>query len=72
MKNYSIFYPKTNNQELLNAFNTVDKVYRKIYLPWTNEAFVYTTTFEKLVGSKGGGSDYFQFLELKNIAKPLI
>ena len=33
--------------------------------------FVYTTTFEKLVGPAGGGSEKIQFQEVKNILNHL-
>ena len=39
------------------------------YLPWKDEPFVYTTTFEKLVGPQGGGSREVQLNEIKNIAR---
>lgn len=38
------------------------------YLPWAKEPFVYATTFEKLVGPKGGGSQEVQLNEIVNIA----
>jgi sulfotransferase 6B1 len=40
-------------------------------LGWKNVPFVYTTTFEKLVGEKGGGSKETQLQEVKNILKHL-
>ncbi len=38
-----------------------------MYLPWLDCPHVYCTSFEKLVGSKGGGSDEVQFQEISNI-----
>lgn len=40
-------------------------------IAWMTSPSVYTTTFERLVGSRGGGSDELQFQELKNIAHAL-
>lgn len=37
-------------------------------LAWITSPRVYTTTFEKLIGSRGGGSDEQQFEEFRNIA----
>jgi len=42
-----------------------------LYLPWMNVPKFYTVKFENLVGSKGGGSDDAQLLEIKNIANHL-
>lgn len=39
------------------------------FLPWSRQRNVYTTTFEKLVGSQGGGSQREQAIELRNIAR---
>lgn len=39
-----------------------------LYLPWMLEPNTYTTTFEKLVGSKGGGSDTQQVREIVAMA----
>ncbi len=38
------------------------------YLPWRFELNVYTTTFEKLVGPQGGGSQELQYQEIFAIA----
>lgn len=48
-------------------FNSISNVY-KLYLPWQFQPFIYTTTFERLVGSHGGGSKRKQLKEIKNIA----
>ena len=48
-----------------NAVTTRD--YYERMLPWVACSFVYVTTFEKLVGSKGGGSDEIQMQEVLNI-----
>ncbi len=37
------------------------------FLPWMNCPNVYTTTFERLIGSRGGGSDEVQRQEIWNI-----
>jgi hypothetical protein len=37
------------------------------YLGWSHYLNAYVTTFEKLVGSQGGGSDAAQLIELRNI-----
>lgn len=41
------------------------------YLDWLKQSFVYTTTFEKLVGPRGGGTREAQITEIANIAKHL-
>jgi len=43
--------------------------YYPMYMEWSKHPFVYTTTFEKLVGNKGNGSRECQLHELKNIAQ---
>lgn len=54
--------------------NVISKIIHKTadryatYLPWKNNALIYTTTFEKLVGPTGGGSKEDQINEIKNIA----
>lgn len=46
--------------------------YYNYFLPWANETdIVYATSFEKLVGPRGGGSLEAQLQELKNIAQHL-
>lgn len=35
--------------------------------PWMEESYNYTTSFERLIGSRGGGSDEAQLQELRNI-----
>lgn len=52
------------------SVQNIENLYQ-LYLPWKDCPQVYTTYFEKLVGSKGGGSDEEQFKEIKNIAKHL-
>ena len=44
------------------------KEFFSLYLPWKQYPFVYTTSFEKLVGPLGGGTKKEQLLELHNIA----
>lgn len=41
------------------------------YLPWRNSPHIYTTSFEALVGPRGGGSLHVQLKEIKNIATHL-
>lgn len=50
------------------SFKGIDDLYKK-YLPWINDPSFYTTTFEKLVGSQGGGSEEDQIQEIMNIAQ---
>jgi len=45
---------------------TTQGFYEK-YMGWKDCPAVYTTTFEKLIGSKGGGSDEIQMQEIYNI-----
>lgn len=40
-----------------------------LYLPWQFEPYVYTATFEKLVGKRGGGDDEMQLSEIIAIAR---
>ncbi len=70
----AIILSLTQSNELYSWFpesvRDIESLYR-LYLPWKNCPQVYTTYFEKLVGSKGGGSDEEQFNEIKNISKHL-
>lgn len=50
----------------LYSFHSIDSFYQA-YLPWTQQPFVYTTYFEKLVGPNGGGSAEEQIIEIINI-----
>ena len=38
-------------------------------LPWAQQSYIYPTTFEKLIGPKGGGDRDLQVQEIINIAK---
>lgn len=49
---------------------TIKEMY-EYYLPWISCPLVYSTTFEKLIGSKGGGSDELQLQEIIAIANHL-
>src|SRR5579872_1228697 len=49
-------------------YDTSIKVFYDALLPWAQQPFVYTTTFEKLVGPKGGGDREQQVKEIINIA----
>lgn len=42
-----------------------------LMMPWAGEPFVYTTTFERLVGPHGGGDVDVQLQEIINIGKHL-
>lgn len=48
----------------------IAEIYKQ-YLPWLKEKGCLLIRFEDLVGSRGGGSDEKQFLELRRIAKHL-
>ncbi len=54
----------------IKNFGDLNDFYQK-YLPWINCNLVYSTTFEKLVGKKGGGSDEEQFIEIEKIIQHL-
>lgn len=41
--------------------------WKKIWLPWMNCDFCYTTYFERLVGTQGGGDDEAQVAELRRV-----
>lgn len=45
----------------------IQQLYQE-FLPWQQQSCCYTTTFEKLIGARGGGSDELQLQEIKNIA----
>jgi len=58
---------------IANQFDNVvdtDTNYRKL-IGWVQHPFVYRTSFEALVGSKGGGSNTLQIREADNIARHL-
>jgi sulfotransferase 6B1 len=50
--------------------HTIADVYN-LFLPWMEDPHFYTTTFEKLVGPRGGGGRALQLKEIKNIAQHL-
>jgi hypothetical protein len=54
--------------ELLKKVGTIKDFY-DLYLGWMNFPGIYVTTFEKLVGTKGGGDDMVQYQEIQNISK---
>lgn len=63
-KEYSFDELVTHNiSEVKNLYNT--------YLDWQNSPFIYTTKFENLVGSQGGGTKAAQLKEIRNIAHHL-
>jgi len=43
--------------------------FKKYFLPWMNVDFCYTTRFEILIGSKGGGNDQLQKEEFQRICE---
>lgn len=55
---------------LSKAISHIKKFYEP-FLPWQKSVLCYTTTFEKLVGKRGGGSDELQRKEIENIAAHL-
>lgn len=57
-----IFKPVTlwQNKDITSFYN--------LYMPWRFEPYIYTTTFEKLVGPKGGGNKDVQIREIIAIA----
>lgn len=58
-----------NFDQLITVLITnIEQSYRP-YLRWKNSTYCYTTTFEKLVGPRGGGYVHNQLEEIKNIAK---
>ena len=54
----------------LTTLNNVKQHY-DAYLPWKDHPAIYTTTFEKIVGPRGGGTEIEQLQEIKNIAHHL-
>lgn len=54
----------------LNMFKGIDTFYYS-YLDWLHHPLIYSTTFEKLVGVRGGGSQEEQLKEINNIANHL-
>lgn len=66
------FWPQlqkmTFNELLSYVITTETPFWYKSALSWKNEKTVYTTTFEKLIGPKGGGELKIQINEIKNIA----
>lgn len=67
---FSIYYThhaSAINDPVLKDIGSVKNFY-DLYKGWRNCLGVYATTFEKLVGAKGGGSDSEQYQEIANIA----
>jgi len=60
------YYPDINLTKLNNV-----KQHYDAYLPWKDHPAIYTTTFEKIVGPRGGGTEMEQLQEIKNIANHL-
>jgi len=56
-----------DSQEFLVDLTLISSFYF-LYLDWRFEAYIYTTTFEKLVGQRGGGDNEVQLQEIINIA----
>ncbi len=61
-----------NNYPWAYPFGTksINNTYQ-YYLSWQKHPYVYTTTFERLVGPQGGGTREEQLTEIYNIAKHL-
>lgn len=55
------------HSELLKNVGTIKDFY-DLYIGWMNFSGIYVTTFEKLVGAKGGGDDMVQYQEIRNIS----
>lgn len=55
-------------KDIWQKIDTFESFY-KLFLPWLNEPYVYTTSFEKLVGPKGGGSLEDQLKEIIAMAR---
>jgi hypothetical protein len=53
---------------LPNGIGTVTDFYN-LMMQWSALDFVYTTTFEKIIGSRGGGDRAVQIEEIKKIAQ---
>lgn len=68
--NYRYFIDKTFDELIYVCIDALPETYND-RLRWIDSQSVYTTTFEKLIGSKGGGSDNLQYRELINIASHL-
>ena len=66
--NYSLFH---EYEQYSTRPKNIDSVYRNFYMPWRYQPMIYTTRFESLVGSKGGGSTHDQIREIMNIASHL-
>lgn len=64
---YTSFKDKPLDELIYTCIDNLPRAYEE-RLKWITCPGIYTTTFEKLVGSKGGGSDEQQITELKNIA----
>ncbi len=78
-KNYS-FFEEYDSKDMDDAISACFKKNQKgnlVYSPiterikngmgWLNEPRVYATTFEKLIGAKGGGSDDMQLQTIKEV-----
>ena len=59
-----------HEQEPWNSLHGIQSFY-DLFLPWRFHPNVYTTTFEKLVGPKGGGTKEEQLYEIQAIAHHL-
>ncbi len=70
IKNSCFWWDYVVFHNILSKNLSIGGLYNSL-MPWADCAFVYSTTFEKLVGSKGGGSDQDQIHEIMNIAQHL-
>ena len=66
--NYPIFQSPYYHDINLKKLNNIRQNY-DIYLPWKDHGLIYVTTFEKLIGPAGGGTEEVQVQEIKNIAR---
>jgi len=69
MTDFSPFF-KFFNKPHTFPISTLDKLYH-LYLPWKNCPLIKISKFEDLVGSKGGGCDIKQKVEIEAIAHHL-
>lgn len=67
---YAVFVNKPFDELIYECIDMLPAEYTN-RLQWITCPAVYTTTFEKLIGAQGGGSDEQQVAEIKNIARHL-
>lgn len=62
-----VFIKNNGSFPYFKKFKSFTILYNE-YLGWQNYPFVYTASFEKLIGPQGGGSKKLQLQEIMNIA----